>query len=115
YWRLAQVEEAIGEHQEAMRLYEEAIAKATPLDKVDNRPLKALASQGRFRLLLRLGKQAITDGLPQDAVAPLREAVQSSQNPAGRGEALRFLGTALVKAKQIPEAAAAFQAILDEA
>ena len=112
-WRLAQVEEANGETLAALKLYEEAIAKATPQDKIAGQPLKGLAARNRVRLLLRLGTKALADGLPEQAADYFQEAAGGAETPAARAEALEQLGTAQVQAKRIREAVQTFQSILD--
>ncbi len=81
-FRLAQVEEASGQWLEALRLYEEALAKATPQDTLAGEPLKPIAAEHRFKLLLRLGKQASGDGFPKKAIGHFEDAVNASTNPA---------------------------------
>ncbi len=112
-WRLAQVEESAGEFQKALLLYEEAIAKATPADILAGQSLKTLASENRFRLLLRLGNKAMADQSSKQAVAHFREAVAGSPNPLSRASALKLLGTAQVQANQFTEAVQTFQTILN--
>src|SRR5690606_22987307 len=108
-WQLALVEEASGESLAALKNYEEAIANATPRDQIAGRPLKTLASEQRLRLLLRLGKKALKDGVPNQAADHFRDAVRSSENSALRAEALKQLGTAQIQANAIPEAVQTFQ------
>ncbi len=114
HWRLAQVEEASGEMTKALKLYDRAITLARPSDQISGQPLKRIAQNSRFRLLIRLANTAESTKKNAEAITHFREAFQAAFDDASRAEALRLLGGAQIQAGQLKDAVRTFQGMLQD-
>lgn len=113
-WRLGQVSEATGDLPQALALYEQTLDLATPADRISGQPLKEMARQSRFRILLHLGKQSLTKDDPEAAIGHFQKAMETATDRSTRTEVLKLLATAFRQAKRFKPAVEIYQSILDD-
>lgn len=114
YWRLAQAEAATGNLEQALRFNGRALELATPEDFIAGEPLKPLALENQYRLVIRLGKQALARDRPDRAADHFETAANQAPNLQKKAGALKLWGEALAQDGEYEAAVSAFQTILDD-
>lgn len=115
HYRLALVDEAGGEYEQALVHFRQAQRLARPEELRDTLPLKELAAVRLHDLLQQLALRAISKQDYPAAAARYAEALEQAPGPKQHAASLWGLGTSLEQKQTAREAVAAYQRILDAA